>query len=145
MSDSIEISCDPARMDCEAVHKLLAHSYWAEGMPLDVVKKACANSLCFGAFDGTKQVAIARVVTDRATYAYLTDVMVDDKYRGRSIGKRLMETILKHPDLQGLRRFALFTKDAHELYRKYGFKDCVKPQSYLEIYAGNPYLPPAKT
>ena len=141
---AIEVSCDPARLDIKAVHDLLKNSYWAEGMPFEVIKKACENCLCFGAYDGSKQVAIARVVTDRATYAYLTDVMVSDAYRGQGIGKKLMESILKHPDLQGLRRFALFTKDAHELYRKFGFKDCVKPECYLEIYSGNPYLPAQK-
>lgn len=138
---AIEISSDPARLDLEAVRAMLGKTYWAEGIPLEVVKKSCDNSICFGAYDGAKQVGIARVITDRATYAYLADVIVDEAYRGRGISKQIMTAIMQHPDLQSLRRFGLFTRDAHELYRKFGFKACEHPDWYLEICKLNPFAP----
>ena len=98
------------------MHAFLSRSFWAEGIPRETVAKAVANSLCFGLFDGTSQVGLARVVTDRATFGYLCDVYVLETHRGQGLGKWLIETVMAHPDLQGLRRFQLVTRDAHGLY-----------------------------
>ena len=140
VSTDIEISCDPARMDYEAIHALIAGEYWAAGIPFETVKKACLNSICFGAFEGAKQVAVARVITDRTTFAYLADVVVHPEYRGRGISRSMMETILAHPDLQHLRRFSLFTRDAPGLYQKFGFKPVQSLENYLEIFGGNNFF-----
>ncbi len=105
------------------IHDFLANrSYWAAGIPLAVVKRSIDNALCFGVYHQDGQVGFARVVTDYATFAYLGDVFILESHRGRGVGKRLVKTIMEHPDLQGLRLWLLGTKDAHELYRKYGFK-----------------------
>src|SRR5688500_15384350 len=117
-----EITTDPARVDLDAVHAELTRAYWSPGIPKDVVARGIANSLPFSliAPDGW-QSGFARVVTDRASYAYLGDVYVAGPHRGKGLGKWLVETVLAHPDLQGLRRFALATQDAHGLYARYGF------------------------
>jgi GNAT superfamily N-acetyltransferase len=93
-----------------------------------------AHSLCFGAFAGDRQVGFARVVTDRATFAYLCDVFVLESHQGQGVGKRLMAAIMAHPDLQGLRRLALFTRDAHDLYRQYGFRQTRFPERFMEVF-----------
>jgi GNAT superfamily N-acetyltransferase len=118
-----EISTDPARLDVALIHRWLTEeSYWAKGVPREVVARSIAHSLNFAAFDGKgAQVAFARVVTDKATFAYLADVFVLEDHRGNGLSKRLMETILAHPELQGLRRWMLATRDAHSLYEKFGF------------------------
>jgi ribosomal protein S18 acetylase RimI-like enzyme len=121
----IEISSDPARLD-------LSNSYWAAGRPREVVAKSLANSLCFGAYDGARQVGLARVVTDRATFAYLCDVYVEPEYRGRGVGKRLMAAVAAHPELQGLRRFHLVTRDAQGLYAQFGFTPLALPERHME-------------
>ena len=129
----LEISTDPARMDVRAIHAYLSgESYWARGVPLDVVERSVKHSLCFGIFDGAAQVAFARVVTDRATFAYLCDVYVLEAYRGRGLGKRLMGEIDAHPELQGLRRWSLVTRDAHGLYAQFGFVTPARPERYME-------------
>src|ERR1051326_8437972 len=115
------ISTDPAQMDVNAVHAYLTRSYWAEGIPREVVSKSIEGSLCFGLFDGSRQIGFARVITDRSTFAYLCDVYVLEEYRGRGLGKKLMKAVCAHPDLQGLRRFVLITRDAHGLYDQFGF------------------------
>ncbi len=122
MSD-YEISTDPSRLDVALIHGWLSQSsYWAKGIPRDVVERSVAHSLNFAVHHRTDgQVAFARVITDRATFAYLADVFVLDAHRGKGLSKRLMETILAHPDLQGLRRWLLATRDAHELYARFGF------------------------
>ncbi len=135
------ISTDPARMDAVAVHAYLVRSYWAEGIPLGTVRQALANSLCFGLFHDTEQVGLARVVTDRATFAYLCDVYVLEAHRGRGLGEWLMSAVMSHPDLQGLRRFSLATRDAHGLYEKYGFQPLSRPDSHMEIVRPGLYLP----
>ncbi|MGE5173536.1 MAG: GNAT family N-acetyltransferase [Betaproteobacteria bacterium] len=118
-----EISTDKARLDLAMIHDFLSNcSYWAAGVPLLVVKKSIENALCFGVYHRGRQVGFARVVTDFATFAYLGDVFIIEPYRGRGLGKRLVKTIMDHPELQGLRLWLLGTKNAHELYRKYGFK-----------------------
>jgi GNAT superfamily N-acetyltransferase len=107
VQDEYSISCDPARIDLAVVHGFLSTSYWSEGLPLEVLQRAIAASLCFGVYHGGKQVGFARVVTDRATFAYLCDVFVLDAYRGQGLGRWLMEAVAAHPDLQGLRRMVL--------------------------------------
>jgi N-acetylglutamate synthase-like GNAT family acetyltransferase len=115
------ITTDKSKMDIPVIHGFITTSYWAEGIPLETVARAVEGSLCFGVFEGNKQIGVARVITDKATFAYLCDVFIDENYRGRGLGKFLLETILKHESLQGLRRFTLTTKDAHGLYSQYGF------------------------
>lgn len=116
-----EISTDLDRLDIEYIHRYLSEvSYWALGRSRSVVEKSIRNSLCFGVYDGSRQVGFARVVTDYATFAWLCDVFIDETCRGLGLGKRLVQTVMAHPELQGLRNFILATRDAHELYRRYG-------------------------
>ena len=134
------ITTDPERLDIDAIHAFLSRSFWAEGIPRDLVAKAIAHSLCFGLFDGAAQVAFARVVTDRATFAYLCDVYVLESHRGRGLGKWLIETVMDHPDLQGLRRFQLVTRDAHGLYARHGFAAPRHPERQMEIFRHGMYM-----
>jgi GNAT superfamily N-acetyltransferase len=129
-----EISTDPTRLDLEAVQAYLARSYWSPGIPREVVERAAANSLCFGLYhDKEGQVGFARVVTDRATFAYLADVYVLEAHRGKGLSKWLMTTIVEHTELQGLRRFMLATKDAHGLYAQFGFAPLANPARMMEV------------
>jgi GNAT superfamily N-acetyltransferase len=134
------ITTDPAKLDLDAIHGYLSRSFWAEGIPRDTVAKSIANSLCFGMFDDDRQIGFARVVTDRATYAYLCDVYVLESHRQRGLGKWLIETVMAHPDLQGLRRFQLVTRDAHGLYRRHGFEAPGSPDRHMEIFKHGMYL-----
>jgi ribosomal protein S18 acetylase RimI-like enzyme len=134
------ITTDPAAADVDAVHAFLSRSYWAEGIPRETVARAIANSIPFSVFRGTEQVGLARVITDRATFAYLSDVYILEPYRGRGLSKWLMDTIMSHPDLQGLRRFSLSTRDADGLYRRYGFTDIATPPTHLEINRRGMYV-----
>ena len=134
-----QISTDTARVDLSVVHGFLNSSYWAEGIPLEVVSRSLEHSLCFGLYEGDAQVGFARVVTDRATFAYLCDVFVVDSHRGGGLGKWLMETVVAHPDLQGLRRWLLATRDAHDLYRHLGFTDLTRPGIFMERHAPDVY------
>lgn len=131
--ENYRISTDPTRFDIEAIHAYLVRSYWAEGIPRGVVERAIAGSLCFGLFDQERQIGFARVVTDRATFAYLCDVYVLEEYQGRGLGSWLMETVQSHPELQSLRRFVLVTRDAHRLYERFGFTAPRNPAGYMEI------------
>ncbi len=132
-ADQYTISDDPARLDLDAVHRYLSEeSYWAQDLPRGVLERSVAGSLCFGIYLDTEQVGFARVVTDRATFAWLADVFVLPAHRGRGLSKRLLETILAHRDLQGLRRFLLATRDAHGLYGQFGWKEIARPQSLME-------------
>jgi GNAT superfamily N-acetyltransferase len=136
-----EISTDPARVDRDLVHRFLNQdAYWARGVPRDVVDRCIENSLCFGVYRGAEQVGFARVVTDRAAIAYLGDVFVVSGHRGRGLGKWLVETVMGHPDLQGLRRFMLGTADAHSLYERFGFRPLANPGRMMEI--ARPYEGP---
>lgn len=130
--DGYLISTDASMLDLEVVHGYLSRSYWAAGVPEDVVRRSVENSLCFGVYRGEEQAGFARVVTDRATFAYLADVFVLDEHRGQGIGKWLLEVILSHPDLQGLRRWMLATRDAHDLYRRYAFTELARPGIFME-------------
>ena len=128
------ISTDKSRLDLGVVHDFLSTSYWAVGVPLEVVERSIENSLVFGVYGGEEQVGFARVVTDYATFAYLADVFVLESHRGRGLGKWLIEAVVSHPDLRGLRRWMLATGDAHELYRKYGFAGLGRPEIFMEIH-----------
>ena len=134
------ITTDPERLDIDAIHAYLVRSFWAEGIPKATVATAIANSLCFGLFDSDKQVGFARVVTDRATFAYLCDVYILEAHRGHGLGKWLIETVMAHPDLQGLRRFQLVTRDAHGLYSRHGFESPLNPERHMEIFRHGMYL-----
>jgi GNAT superfamily N-acetyltransferase len=126
------ITTDTAQFDLDAIHAYLTASYWAEGIPKEIVARSIEHALCFGVLAGQKQIGLARVVTDRATYAYIGDVYILDAYQGQGLGKWLMATIVAHPDLQGLRRWTLATRDAHGLYEQYGFTALTDPASYME-------------
>ena len=128
-----EISDDPGRLDLDGIHRYLSEdSYWAQKIPREVVARSVAHSLCFGVYADTEQVGFARVVSDRATFAFLADVFILPEHRGRGLSKRLMAAITAHPDLQGLRRWMLATADAHGLYRQYGFAALAKPERFME-------------
>lgn len=137
--DDYLISTDPARLDVAAIHGYLTRSYWCAGIPREVVERSIRHSLCFGLYRNDAQVGLARVITDRATYAYLCDVYILEDHRGHGLGKWLMETVLSHPWLQGLRRFMLATRDAHGLYEQFGFRPLAEPQRHMELATPNPY------
>lgn len=130
--DAYRITTDPDALDVAVIHDYLSSSYWATGIPLETVRRSIRHSLCFGLFEGDAQIGFARVVTDRATYAYLADVFVLEPFRGRGLSKRLMEAVVEHPELQGLRRWTLATRDAHGLYAQYGFKPLAAPERWME-------------
>ncbi len=133
MINGYRISSDQSEMDVESIHKFISQSYWAKGIPIETLKKAIDNSLCFGVFNSEgSQVGFARMITDLATYAYLADVYVLEEHRGKGLSKLLMQEIMSHPDLQGLRRMTLATLDAHGLYEKYGFSELAKPETFME-------------
>lgn len=127
------IVSDPDAVDVDAVHAFLTTSYWAEGIPRDVVARSIAGSIPFSLFHGINQVGFARVITDRATYAYVGDVYVLESHRGKGLGRWLMETVMAHPELQGLRRWGLVTRDAHRLYEPLGFRALASPKRHMEI------------
>ena len=142
------ISADPTKLDLDLIHKFLSeHSYWARGIPRDVVARSIANSLCFGVYalgnanpdSEWRQVGFARVATDRATFAYLADVFILPEHRGQGLSKRLMEAVLAHPHLQGLRRWMLATADAHELYRRFGFAELSQPDRFMHRHDPDVY------
>jgi len=127
------ISTDPALLDRPLIHAFLSGSYWAGGIPRETVDRSIEGALCFGVYEGASQVGFARVITDRATFAYLADVFVLESHRGRGLAVWLMEAIRSHPDLQGLRRWILMTRDAHGLYEKSGFRTIEDPRRCMEI------------
>jgi GNAT superfamily N-acetyltransferase len=135
---SITVTTDPAQMDLDVIHGFLTQSYWASGIPRATVERSMRHSLCFGALEGGRQVGFARVVSDRATFAYVCDVFVLPSHRGRSVAKLIMAAIKGHPELQGLRRWTLFTRDAHGLYEQFGFTPGRYPERLMEIL-GHPY------
>jgi len=129
----IHISTDRDRLDVEAVHRWLRETYWSPGLPREVLERALANSLCFGAYDGERQVGFARVVTDRATFAWVCDVFVAESHRRHGIADAILAAMKGHPELQGLRRWSLATRDAHTLYRRHGFEALADPSRAMEI------------
>jgi GNAT superfamily N-acetyltransferase len=130
---SYTISDDPRRLDVTAIHAYLTTSYWASGIPRDLVERSVRNSLCLGVYaaDGA-QVGLVRLITDRATFAYLCDVYILDAHRGHGLGKAAVHAALDHPDLRGLRRLNLVTRDAHTLYARHGFVPLAHPERYME-------------
>jgi GNAT superfamily N-acetyltransferase len=137
--DTFLISTDPALLDVQAIHAYLTRSYWAPGIPIEVVERAIQGAICFGVYDDGRQIGFARVITDRATFAYLADVYILEAHQGRGLGKWLMRVIMAHPDLQGLRRFSLATRDAHGLYAQFGFTPLRAPDRHMEIARPNIY------
>lgn len=137
--DKYEISTDRARLDLDAMHAYLSRTYWSPGIPLATLAKAVEHSICAGVYRGTSQVGFARMVTDRATFAYLADVYVLDEHRGQGLAQELIEGLLAHPDLQGLRRLMLVTRDAHCLYEKFGFKALTAPERFMERHNPGAY------
>ena len=132
--DSFAISDDPSRLDIEAVCDFLSRAYWADTRPREVIEKSIRYSINFGVYDRNRQVGFARVVTDRAIFAYLCDVFIHEDYRGQSLGKWMMECILAHPDLQGMKRWCLLTRDAHGLYNQVGFTELGDPSRWMEKF-----------
>lgn len=127
-------------MDLSVIHNFISNSYWAKGIPLNTMEKAINNSLCFGVFtDSGEQVAFARMVTDSTTFAYLADVFVTKAHRGNGLSKLLMQTIMAHPNLQGIRRMLLATRDAHNLYEQFGFKALSSPKLFMELHQPDVY------
>jgi GNAT superfamily N-acetyltransferase len=134
------ISTARERLDRPMIHAFLSGSYWARGIPRETVDRSIDNSLCFGIYEGFRQVGFARVITDSATFAYLGDVFVLESHRGRGLSKWLMEIIMGMPQLQGLRRWSLATRDAHGLYERFGFRRPEKPERLMEIVDFDVYL-----
>ena len=129
--DSYTISTDTSKLNIPYIHQFLTKSYWAENIPVEIVQKSIEGSVCFGVFDSHGQIGFARVITDKATFGYLADVFIDEKHRGRGLSKLLMETIMEHKDLQGLRSWQLATRDANGLYAKFGFKPLDNPERIM--------------
>jgi GNAT superfamily N-acetyltransferase len=132
--DDYVISTDKSKLDLSLVHSFLStQAYWSLNIPFAIVKRSVENSLCFGVYQGDRQVGFARIITDYATIAYLGDVFILPEHRGKGLSKRLVGEIMTHPDLQGLRRWMLLTSDAHGLYRQYGWTSIANPDRYMEI------------
>jgi GNAT superfamily N-acetyltransferase len=136
------LSTDRARLDVDLIHRVLATTYWASGIPRDVVVRAIAGSIAFGLYENGQQVGFARVITDMATFAYLADVFIVEQRRGEGLGDWLVESIRLHPQLQGLRRFALITRDAGPLYARHGFTSPPEPFGYMELVDREVYRRP---
>ena len=126
-------------MDIDLIHSFLTRSYWAEGISKEIIRRSIEGALCFGVFENDKQVGFARMITDKATFAYLADVFIIDEYRGLGLSKWLMEVIMSYPDLQGLRRMMLATRDAHELYKKFGFTQLNNVDRWMHIHYPDVY------
>lgn len=141
MIEGYRITTDQEEMNFELIHREIAQSYWAKGIPADTMKKAMINSLCFAVMtDEGEQVGFARIISDYSTFAYLADVFVVESHRGRGISKQLMIAITKHPDLQGLRRSLLATADAHGLYNQFGFRPLANPDRFMERWDPDVYV-----
>ena len=134
MATGYEISTDRSRLDVDVIHGFLRDAYWSPGIPREVTERAIAHSIAFGAYaPGGDQAGFARVVTDRAIFAYIADVFVLPAHRGRGVATAIVQAILAHPDLQGLRRIELHTLDAHPLYAACGFRPAAAPERVMEI------------
>ncbi len=145
-SEGYSISTDPAKLDIDVIHRYLSEeSYWAAGIPYEVVKRSVDHSFCFGVYHHDQQVGFARLVTDQATFAYLADVFILSQHRGKGLSKWLVGTIHAHPELQGLRRWMLGTKDAHGLYKQFGWEQLPEElnQRFMQRHFPNVYKVPA--
>jgi GNAT superfamily N-acetyltransferase len=138
-----EVSTDASLLDLQAVHAFLASTYWSPGIPLEVVERAVSNSVCVGAYAGASLVGFARVVTDKATFAYLADVFVLEAHRGKGLSKQMLRALFQLPELQGLRRVMLATRDAHALYASFGFTPLSNPSRFMERHNPNAYSLPS--
>ncbi|TQV88756.1 GNAT family N-acetyltransferase [Aliikangiella coralliicola] len=137
---AVNISDDKSLLQIDIIHDYLSNqSYWAKGIPKDLIIKSIENSLCIGAYVNSQQVGFCRVISDYATFGNLVDVFVIEQYQRRGIAKQLMSAVIEHPLLQGLRRITLMTMDAHKLYAKYGFKQLAKPEVFMELHQPNIY------
>ena len=141
----IVVDTNRERLDLELIHEFLVGSYWARGMPREVLRRAIAQSLCFGVYVDNRQVGFARVVTDSATFGYLSDVFIIESHRGMGLSKVLMTAITRHSDLQGFRRWLLGTRDAHALYAQYGFTPLAAPARFMERHDPDVYAAPPDT
>ncbi|NQZ07831.1 MAG: GNAT family N-acetyltransferase [Algicola sp.] len=137
--DNYLISTDKVLLDFELIYQFISTSYWAKGIPKETLQKALDGSLCFGLYHDGKQIGLSRMITDNATFAYLADVFVLEEYRGKGLSKWMMECVLAHPSLQGLRRIMLATADAHGLYEKYGFTAISMPEMLMQIHRPDAY------
>jgi len=126
------VSTDRALLDAPRIHAFLTRSYWSEGVTLEAVARSIEHSIPFGLYHGGEQVGFARVITDHVTLAYVADVYVEEEHRGKGLGKLLMRAVSEHPELQGLRRWLLGTRDAHGLYRQFGFREPRRPDRWME-------------
>ncbi len=133
MSHSPFISTDKSLLQLETIHSVLKNSYWAKNIPLEILKRSIENSMCFGVYIEKEQIGFCRVITDKATFAYLADVFIVEDHKGKGYSKLLMKEVMAHAELQGLRKFLLGTADAHGLYRQFGFKELAKPERMMEI------------
>lgn len=141
MHAGYRITTNQGEMDFAVIHQFIANSYWATGIPASTLAKAMKHSLCFAILtDAEKQVGFARVVSDQATFAYLADVFIVTAHRGKGLSKWLMQTVIDHPELQGLRRLLLATADAHGLYQQFGFTPLHKPERFMEVHHPTIYL-----
>ena len=132
--DNYSISTDKKKLNIAFIHHYLSNlSYWAEQIPVETVKKAIRGSLCFGVYEEDKQIGFGRMITDKATFTYMADVFIDELYRGHGLSKWLITTMLAHPDMQGLRRLMLATRDAHGLYAQFGFTPLTNPERLMQM------------
>jgi len=136
IKDDFHITSDTRKVDVNAVYLLLQQSYWANTRDREVIIKSLENSLCFSLFHKDKQIGFTRVITDCATFGYLCDVIISDEYRNKGLGQWLIDCVMKHPDIQNLRRWFLITKDAQEFYKKHGFCNLNNPERFMEIFNG---------
>jgi GNAT superfamily N-acetyltransferase len=137
--DNYSISDDKEKLDVPFIHQFLSRSYWAENIPVATVQQSIDGSICFGVYDNNSQVGFARVITDKATFAYLADVFIDEKHRGHGLSKWLMSVIMQYPDVQGLRRFMLATRDAHGLYAQFGFTPLTNTDRWMQVHNADVY------
>jgi N-acetylglutamate synthase-like GNAT family acetyltransferase len=140
--DDFLITTDNNKIDVNYVHWFLTQSYWAEGIPIETVERSIKGSICFSVIYLNHQVGFARVITDKATFAYLADVFIDENFRGRGLSKWLLDVIINHPDLQGLRRLMLATRDAHGLYSQFGFTPLTNTDRWMQIHNPGVYKQP---
>ena len=137
--EGFTISTEKEKLDIDVIHSFLSRTYWAEGITKEIIRSSIEGSLCFGVFENDKQVGFARMITDKATFAYLADVFILEEYRGRGLSKWLMSVIMSHPDLQNLRRMILVTKDAHGLYKQFGFVPLINVERWMQILDNDVY------
>jgi len=136
--EQFRISTNKEKLDLHAIADMLSRAYWSRGRTLAQLERALDRSLVFGLFDENRQIGLARVISDFSIFAYLCDVIIHEDYRGRGLGIWLVQNIMAYPELQGLRRWILATRDAHGLYRKFGWNDLEHPEFMMEIFSPNP-------